>query len=186
MSAPFHVLEGNLVDVLEPFPPQHAHRVWGWNQSNGADLRATVGLVADDPDAYTSGVLDQIQSPGVRSFAVVDKADTRPDAPEAPVIGIIIADSRIGETGAALMHIAGRRKRAEHLLEASNMVIDRLFDTEPGIDRLRAGTPVTNKAAQYRAASVGFEPVVDIRQSVLRRSRWEERKAGPVVEEIAA
>lgn len=177
MKAPFDVIEGDLVDVLEPFPLQHAHRVWGWMQSNGADHRAAIGLVADDEDAYTSLVLTQLQTPGVRSFAVIDKTDTRPGAPEAPVIGIITADGNISEPGAAMMHVAARRKKTEHMNEASRLVIDRLFETEPGIVRLRAAVPMTNKSATYRALASGFKPVVDIRQMVLRRGDWETHDA---------
>lgn len=162
------VLEGEACDVIEPFPVAHAHRVWGWMQSGGADFRKLVGLVAQDERTFTEAIVRQLATGEIRSFAIIDKLDEREDI-KAPVIGIITIEPI--NYSDALIHVAARRGRAKQVGEALDLTIDNVFETEPQLQRLSARLPSTNRAATMRALSLGFEKEVEMAYMGLTRSK---------------
>ncbi len=162
-----NILEGKAADAVEPFPVAHAHRVWGWMQSSGADFRKLVGLVAQDERTFTESVVQQLVSGEVRSFALIDKLDEREEI-QAPVIGIVTVEP-LGVSD-ALIHVAARRGRSKQVQESLDMIVDHIFESEPQLQRLSARLPSTNRAAKMRAHSLGFASEVEMSYMGLTRS----------------
>jgi len=168
MSAPYDVIEGTAVDVAEPYPVRHASRIWGWHQASGPQLRYLTRQVAPNADAFTDVMVKSLLMDGMRSFAIVERTDKLTADGHPPIIGVVLAEPA-GPTERQ-MHIAGKRKNLEAFDEAIEIIVNKLWETEPTLQRLVCVIPTENRAATQRAMRSGFKETLLLTRCVRRRA----------------
>jgi len=146
------IIEGDRVDLVEPFPTNQLGRLWGW-----AKAIKSIAVLDGSPQTeeefikYMNSAL-----PYVRSFGVIDKYNEINAKHEAPMVGYLMYQP--SPPCSFYAHIASsRRVWASGLMEEAGILsYDYVFKTEPGLQRISACIPATNKAARAFAKRVGM------------------------------
>src|SRR4051812_17902980 len=99
-----NIIESQNVDLISPFPPNEAKRVFGW-------MHAYKSVIETDespktPEEFTQYFTEFI--PNLRSYGVVDKHNKLEMKHEAPLIGMIAFQP--SESYRGYIHIASTRR----------------------------------------------------------------------------
>lgn len=156
------VLEGKNVDLIEPFPPSQILRLRGW-------LYCYKTMIITDADPHTPEeilqfIAAQMSSPNVRSWGVIDKFNAIQSKHEAPLVGCVVFERTTPYNG--YFHVTFNRQSWGKGMadEASDIVLKRVFETEPDLLRVSAAILSKNNPAKALCSRVGFN-----REGVMRR-----------------
>jgi RimJ/RimL family protein N-acetyltransferase len=104
-----------------------------------------------------------LNNPNTRSFAVVDKNNlTKAKEFDSPLVALITFEKHFGYRNGYVAVASARRAWGEKLCQpglvqqASQLVIDQLFESEPTLNRLSLTTLAANTAAKNLALRLGF------------------------------
>jgi RimJ/RimL family protein N-acetyltransferase len=123
------ILESTNVDLLSPFPPAEAKRIFGW-------MHAYKSVVETDQSPKTpEEFADYFNNllPNLKSFAVIDKFNALGMKHEAPLIGMIAFEPQLPWQGC--VHVASTRKAWGSGLfeEGARVAIESLFVDNPNL-----------------------------------------------------
>lgn len=171
-TAPDLVLEGDTVDVISPFPVAHAHRVWGWTRSSGVNTQLSYPWEDDlNEHAFIERVMQQLDSPDIISFGLIDKTGDIDAKVSLPIIGMILVDYQSATL--AYTHIAGRRKAAKQIREAARIVRTYAFESNDRLQYLNALISSKNVPALQVAREAGLEEDFKVSHLSLSRGNFE-------------
>lgn len=159
-----NIIECQDVDLIEPFPPQEIHRIWGW-----IHCYKTINLLdggpttAEEFNTYMANTLSQ-----VRSWGVIDKNNKLNVKHEAPLIGAIMFEPS-NEWG-GYFHVASTRKAwgSRMIDQGGEAVIQYLFETCPELLRVGAYILEHNAPARGLAKRLGFRVEGYVRDLVMQ------------------
>lgn len=148
-----HIISGQNVDLITPFPASEVRRVFGWNH-----CYRTITENDDTPnniDDFTVHVQTLLQI--CPSWGIIDKNRITNTSHEAPLVGIGMFEPAGKRTG--YFHVATARKafRTGLIDEAGELVIRTLFDLMPDILRLGAYMDEKNAPAKALCRRLGFK-----------------------------
>lgn len=166
-AADFDVVPGARVDLIEPFPVSQINRIYGW-------MRSFKNVVIHDDFPHTRGPFRDfirmvLASPGVRSWAVLDRDDTLGKGVPGAIIGIFMFEPYSSFNG--FLHVAsGFSAFGSGLMdEAAVLVFQELFDSQPKLQRLSAFIHEKNIPAQNIAKRTGFKKEGTLEDAILQR-----------------
>lgn len=147
------LIEGQDVDLIEPFPLAEVRRLVGWTHC----FRTTFipdGVPKDEKsliEFYSNSLA------AARSWGVIDKNNNLGYRHEAPLIGCFILEHPANLSNGYL-HITSTRKAwgSGLLAEAAKLVIEAAFATEANLLRLSSMIITSNAPAKQFIKSLGF------------------------------
>ena len=158
------VIEGQLVDLIDPFPMKEIYRVYGWLHCYRTMTESDVS--PKTPEEYMAYLGNTL--PSMVSYGVIDKVNATESRHEAPLIGIITFEPHTVYNG--FVHVASTRKAwGKGLIdEAACLVKKDLFDNLPSILRLSAWIFKNNIPAQHFVIRAGFRKEGVLRDFILQ------------------
>lgn len=145
------IIEGDLVDLISPFPRHELKRVFGWLYCYKSIIETDV--FPKTPEEYEQQMLKVI--PNVLSYAVIDKTNTTNHKHEAPLVGMF-AFEPMSEWNAYIHLASSRSAWKKHLMdEAAELSINDVFKTQPFL-RLSGFILEENKPVRYMAKRMGW------------------------------
>lgn len=153
------VLEGKDVDLIEPFPLTQLPATLGWLHCFKSQIFGD-GCPKTDPEIlmFMAKVFTQ---PGMRTWAIIDKANLTRSKSVAPIVGFYQFDT-IGDNNGYLQVASSRKAWGERLAspafaeQAGKMVVDEIFTTQPQLTRISASILANNSAAVGLSKRLGF------------------------------
>jgi len=146
------IIEGDRVDLVEPFPTNQLGRLWGW-----AKAMKSIAVLDGSPQTEEE-FIEYMNSalPYIRSFGVIDKYNEINAKHEAPMVGFIMLQPNA--PCSMYFHVASSRRvwGSGLLNEAALLSFNNVFETEPGLQRISAFAPATNKAARGFYKNIGM------------------------------
>ena len=137
-----NIIEAENVDLIEPFPTSECRRVFSW-------LHAYKNIVETDlsaktPEEFAEFLGGMVNSPGIRSFGVIDKFNQVGFKHEAPLVGMIVYEP--ASPWNAYCHVASTRRAwgKGFIDEAIRTTIGQLFGDTPNLLRISALVLSTN------------------------------------------
>lgn len=147
------IIEGENVDLLEPFPASQLERLFGW-------LHCYKTFIETDLSPKTAAAYVEMFTnlpADVRTFGVVDKRQQVDAKVDAALIGMLAFEPASPYNG--YMHVASRRKAwgTGLIEEASKLVITELFTSNEQLCRLSAMVFDKNAPAKSLLVRMGFK-----------------------------
>jgi RimJ/RimL family protein N-acetyltransferase len=145
------IIEGDLVDLITPFPRKELKRVFGW-------LYCYKSIIETDafpktPEEYEEQMSQVI--PNILSYAVIDKNNITHNKHETPLVGMF-AFEPMSEWNAYIHLASSRSAWKKHLMdEAARLSITDVFSTQPFI-RLSGFILEQNLPVRYMAKRMGW------------------------------
>lgn len=164
LAPTYRVIEGDRVDLLEPFPPAEVERIWGW-------MKSFKSLVETDDSPHTKEEFVQElrgNLPWLLTYAIVDKHNEMKRKHEHPLAGIVAIEPE--GRFAAKIHIATCRSAFGKRL-ADEGVKDAIADAWaqlPDCSRLTAFINANNVPAISLAKRVGFRIEGKLRDAIVQ------------------
>lgn len=146
------IIEGEYVDLIDPFPKKEVHRVYGWMHCYRTMTESDITPKGPDEfDRYFNALLDVVVS-----YGVIDKQNLTNSRHEAPLIGLITFEPHTIWNG--FVHVASSRKAwGKGLMdEAGKLVLKDLFTNLETLQRLSAWIFKNNIPAQHYVIRAGF------------------------------
>lgn len=147
-----YIIAGTAVDLITPFPPVEAQRIFGWKHC--------YRTLPEDDDAPKDreAFIAQMGAllPECMSAGIVDKGQLTSAKHEAPLVGMILL-SPAGKRDAVLHFAAGRKAFKMGLVEeALALAIPRIFEGSPDLLRMSALLDESNTPAKALLKRLGF------------------------------
>lgn len=148
------LIEGQDVDLIEPFPLAEVRRLVGWSHC----FRSM--FIADGAPKDEQSLIEYYNQylPTVRSWGVIDKNNRLGYRHEAPLIGCFILEKPITMVN-GYVHVTSTRKAwgSGLLDQAAKLCIKDGFETETNMLRLSALIITSNAPAKQFVKRLGFK-----------------------------
>ena len=152
------VLQGQDVDIIEPFPVKELPAVAGW-------MHCYKTIIQTDDGPQTDAEMIQVLAAHVaqhKTWGIIDKANlTKSTKVEAPIVGIVMFDKTGINNG--YIHVASNRRAWGNKLsnpglieQAGKLIVKDLFEKDPNLSRISISVESHNKAAINLAKRLGF------------------------------
>lgn len=168
-----HVVTGRDVDLISPFPIKELAAVIGWTHCYKTIILGDEGPQNDDE-------LYQLLVAHVNnhsSWAIVDKGNlTKSNKVDVPLVGIVVFEKTSPYNG--YVHIASNRKAWGNRMakpglieQAGNLVVEDIFEQNPGLNRISIAVEENNKAAISLAKRCGFKQDGCFRDMIMKAGK---------------
>jgi hypothetical protein len=147
-----NIISGSSVDLITPFPPSEAQRIWGWQH-----CYRTLPEDDDAPkdkEAFVASVSELL--PVAISAGIIDKQQLTSTRHEAPMVGLVMLIPSTPRDGA--LHFAAGRKAFKMGLveEALVLALPAIFDGSPSLLRISCLLDESNTPAKSLLKRLGF------------------------------